>query len=183
MQLDTHLTVDGFGAATYSAPPFDAVALSGASAAQAPAAAVRPPARHARVALDPISLSSEERGVLGGTQYASLFRAPTGLADGLALKELRYGLMRQVSRPIRPSGLFVPDRFPRSRRTDPAEFGRLVNARQYRPGGGAKPQCDSAACGLPSGQVDRVWQHVSALRRRPLVVVCRMKRSRAAPCR
>jgi hypothetical protein len=79
--------LDGLGLATYDVPPFWADAEAGASAAQAVART-----RHAaRARLEALSLSAEEARILGGTRDQLSLSVPTGLADGLALKEQRYG--------------------------------------------------------------------------------------------
>jgi hypothetical protein len=64
MQLDTHLTVRGLGGETYSVPPFDADPLAGRSMAKTPAAKLTRSARER----NRLSLSSEDRGLLGGTR-------------------------------------------------------------------------------------------------------------------
>src|SRR3954452_15936237 len=70
----THFTALIFGAATYRAPPLDAVAASAAPKLRAASAS-----RHAM----------RQRVLLCGVVF-SLFQRPTGLADGLAPKERRY---------------------------------------------------------------------------------------------
>jgi hypothetical protein len=52
---------------------------------------VRQAARIARERPEALSLSAEEARILGGTRYQLSLSVPTGLADGLALKEQRYG--------------------------------------------------------------------------------------------
>jgi hypothetical protein len=89
MHEDTHFTALIFGVATYAVPPVFAAPPLPPSAGPA----VQRPAEVATTA-------TAQKPCRADRCDSSLFRRPTGLADGLALKELALPLAQEGIRPM-----------------------------------------------------------------------------------